>query len=85
MNHLKESGFLDEDGENWPIELFFSGDWKIMALLLGANAANSNYFCLYCECHKKYCGDLSLIWLNNVNTKGDYMNQIFFLSLVNPS
>lgn len=27
-------------------------DWKFLALSLGINAANSNYFCLFCTCSK---------------------------------
>jgi hypothetical protein len=29
----------------WNFEFFFSSDWKFLAICLGFNAANSNYFC----------------------------------------
>ncbi|RGB40772.1 hypothetical protein C1646_752871 [Rhizophagus diaphanus] len=48
---LKE-GYRASDGTIWPIELFFSSDWKFVTLVLGINVATSNYFCLYCNCHK---------------------------------
>ena len=30
---------------------FFSGDWKFLALILGLDAANSTYSCLWCSKH----------------------------------
>ena len=30
----------------------FCSDWKFMAIMSGLNAANANYFCLWCLCHK---------------------------------
>jgi len=29
----------------WNFELFFSSDWKFLAICLGFNTVNSNYFC----------------------------------------
>ena len=52
LEQLKINGYKDSNNTIWPIELFFSGDWKFVALVLGINAATSNYFCLYCNCHK---------------------------------
>ena len=54
INELDEikDGFKDRDDVIWPVELFFSGDWKFVAIVLGINATTSNYFCLYCNCHK---------------------------------
>jgi hypothetical protein len=34
---------------SYRIEKFLGGDWKYLAIILGINAANSNYFCLYCH------------------------------------
>jgi hypothetical protein len=36
----------------WNFELFFSSDWKFLAICLGFNAANSNNFCPWCEVTK---------------------------------
>ncbi|PKY48413.1 hypothetical protein RhiirA4_464003 [Rhizophagus irregularis] len=63
LEQLKE-GYKASDGTIWPIELFFSGDWKFVALILGINAATSNYFCLYCNCHKDECHNMDKVWLN---------------------
>ncbi|PKC13608.1 hypothetical protein RhiirA5_410390 [Rhizophagus irregularis] len=46
LHELKQLLKEASDGTIWPIELFFSGDWKFVALILGINAAMSNYFCL---------------------------------------
>ena len=54
--------FKDCDNVIWPVELFFSGDWKFMALVMGIKAANSNFFCLYCECPKESRSDINRSW-----------------------
>ena len=41
-----------------------------MAIILGKNAANSKYFCLFCECDKEYRYDMNKIWLNSENKNG---------------
>ena len=33
----------------YKIEKFIGGDWKFLQTVLGINAANSNYFCLFCH------------------------------------
>ena len=50
---LKEQGLLDEQGNNWKFEFYFSSDWKFLAICLGLNAANSENFCPWCFCSKK--------------------------------
>ncbi|CAG8823662.1 34929_t:CDS:2 [Gigaspora margarita] len=35
LNELQQSGFVDKNGINWLINLYFSSDWKFLALYLG--------------------------------------------------
>ncbi|PKY37122.1 hypothetical protein RhiirB3_461465, partial [Rhizophagus irregularis] len=49
LQDLQENG-ISVDGVHWPIELYFSGDWKFMYNIMGLNAPNARYFCLYCDC-----------------------------------
>ncbi|CAG8839781.1 202_t:CDS:1, partial [Cetraspora pellucida] len=42
---LKANGIIDTFGKHWKIELYFSSDWKFLAISLGFNAANSTFFC----------------------------------------
>lgn len=72
LRELKYNGFMDNMGAVWPVEFFFSGDWKYLALALGINAANSNYFCLFCNCHENQRADMELNWNNGLNTYGKY-------------
>ena len=46
----------------WNFELFFSSDWKFLAICLGFNAANSNYFCPQCEIAKNQRGNGQIEW-----------------------
>jgi hypothetical protein len=52
LEELAYQGLIDNDEFHWNCELYFSSDWKFLAICLGFNAANSNYFCPWCECHK---------------------------------
>ncbi|POG57688.1 hypothetical protein GLOIN_2v1791450 [Rhizophagus irregularis DAOM 181602=DAOM 197198] len=47
----------------WNFELFFSSDWKFLATCLGFNAANSNYFCPWCEITKNQRGNRQVDWV----------------------
>ncbi|PKK56909.1 hypothetical protein RhiirC2_799059 [Rhizophagus irregularis] len=49
LQDLQENGITIND-IHWSIELFFSGNWKFMYNIMGLNASNSKYFCLYCNC-----------------------------------
>jgi hypothetical protein len=62
LRKLKEEGLKDDQGIKWKIELYFSSDWKFFAFCLGVNAANSKYFCLWCEISKKQQGNFSYEW-----------------------
>ncbi|GBC43602.1 hypothetical protein GLOIN_2v1768889 [Rhizophagus irregularis DAOM 181602=DAOM 197198] len=52
LNVLKERGFYQIGGNHWPVELYFSFDWKFLAIYLGMKAANAQYFCPWCDCSK---------------------------------
>lgn len=41
-----------------------------MALIMGIKAANSNFFCLYCECSKELRSDMNRSWSITGNKKG---------------
>ena len=32
---LKENGIIDNDEIHWPIEFYFSGDWKFAYIIMG--------------------------------------------------
>jgi hypothetical protein len=70
LTYLKNNGIIDNDNIHWPIEFYFSGDWKFTYLIMRLNAPNSQYFCLFCECDIKSRHDMSLSWLPSGNNKG---------------
>ncbi|RGB21785.1 hypothetical protein C1646_777253 [Rhizophagus diaphanus] len=41
LRKLKEEGFRDNQNREWKVELYFSSDWKFLAICLGLNAANT--------------------------------------------
>ncbi|GES82320.1 hypothetical protein GLOIN_2v1775051 [Rhizophagus clarus] len=61
---LKERGFKQTDGSHWPVELYFSSDWKFLATCLGMKAANAVHFCLWYDCSK-----------NDINTTSKTINK----------
>ncbi|RHZ53505.1 hypothetical protein Glove_441g3 [Diversispora epigaea] len=61
LRSLKEDG-LEIAGILWKFILYFSSDWKFLAICLGLNSANSKYFCPWCLCSKNQIGDLSKDW-----------------------
>ncbi|GET59493.1 hypothetical protein GLOIN_2v1828103 [Rhizophagus irregularis DAOM 181602=DAOM 197198] len=68
LQDLQENG-ISVDGVHWPIELYFSGDWKFMYNIMGLNAPNARYFCLYCDCEASNRWNVDLCWPINKNTK----------------
>ncbi|GET61508.1 hypothetical protein GLOIN_2v1474533 [Rhizophagus irregularis DAOM 181602=DAOM 197198] len=62
--NLKKNGFNQIDGNHWPVELYFSSDWKFLAICLGIKAANAQYFCPWCDCRK-----------DEINTKSKIINK----------
>jgi len=77
LNELQNNGFTDEQGNTWLVELFFSADWKFLALVKGFKSAIANNSCLYCECHKNERYDMEHVWTNSHNTKGIYIYILF--------
>ncbi|GBC44604.2 hypothetical protein GLOIN_2v1778530 [Rhizophagus irregularis DAOM 181602=DAOM 197198] len=71
LHNLVINGLIDPNGTKWKIEPYFSSDWKFMAIILGFNAANANYFCPWCMCTKKDIGNRDKIHKIEKN-----MNQI---------
>ncbi|POG60491.1 hypothetical protein GLOIN_2v1787807 [Rhizophagus irregularis DAOM 181602=DAOM 197198] len=61
---------LNEGDEVLKPEKQYCGYWKFMALVKGLKAANSKYFCLFCECLKDSRGNLNLRWNISENKKG---------------
>ncbi|CAH1769593.1 1755_t:CDS:2, partial [Entrophospora sp. SA101] len=62
LKDLKQNGFVDNFDKCWKVSLYISSDWKFLATVLGFNAANSNYFCPWCNCNKSQQGKLNLNW-----------------------
>lgn len=61
------------DGVKVQLELFLCADWKFMALVLGLNAANSQWFCLWCLCQsdeRPHLTDWSSYLRSTENLKG---------------
>ncbi len=75
---LQNNGIYDKDGIHWPIELFFSDDWKFMYIIMGLNAPNSKYFCLYCNCESNLRWDMD----QNFENSGNNICKIFFTYLI---
>ena len=75
---LKNNGITDDEGIHWPIEFYFSGDWKFMYIIMGQNAPNAEYFCLYCECDAKSRYNMDLCWSHTGNNKGKNIFINFF-------
>jgi hypothetical protein len=61
LQSLKEDG-LEVAGVLWNFELYFSADWKFLAICLGLNGPTSKYFCPWCLCSRDQHGDLSKDW-----------------------
>ncbi|CAG8827829.1 2731_t:CDS:2 [Gigaspora margarita] len=68
-----KNGFVDRQGRLWKIYLYFSADWKMLALCLVHKAANANYFCLWCNCIKDENGNFEKDWRISKNI--DIVNQ----------
>ena len=58
INALKEKGTLLVDDKEIKLN-FFLGDLKFLLLIMGMNAACSNYACLWCKIHKQNRWDTS--------------------------
>ncbi|CAG8780841.1 8384_t:CDS:2, partial [Gigaspora margarita] len=67
LHNLKLNGINDKFGNHWMVELYFSSDWKFLAICLGFNTANSKYFCPWCTCQKNRLWDLAIQECKNDN------------------
>lgn len=61
LKSFKENG-LEVSGILWKFELYFSADWKFLAISLGLNGPTANYFCPWCYCSKHQHEDLNKDW-----------------------
>ncbi|GET04419.1 hypothetical protein GLOIN_2v1811066 [Rhizophagus clarus] len=66
-NDLQNNRIYDKDGNHWLVELFFSDDWKFMYIIMGLNASNLKYFCLYCNCQSELCWNIDQNFKNSEN------------------
>ncbi|RIB00906.1 hypothetical protein C2G38_2256446 [Gigaspora rosea] len=76
LQFLDEHGFYDNQERYWNVELYFSSDWKFLAICLEMNAANANYFCPWCYCYKDNLTnttEYSTITKNMQNIKESYL------------
>lgn len=64
LDELKNNG-LTINGIIWNFELYFSSDWKFLSICLGFNAANSNYFCPWCQISKRNQDNNQINWRIN--------------------
>ncbi|GES79267.1 hypothetical protein GLOIN_2v1792490 [Rhizophagus clarus] len=85
LRKLKEEGFRDNQNREWKIELYFSSDWKFLAMCLGLNAANSKYFCPWCEVSKEQQGDFSYEWTINKTMDQVRENYTFYKGHIQPA
>ncbi|GET00460.1 hypothetical protein GLOIN_2v1472827 [Rhizophagus clarus] len=85
LRKLKEEGFRDNQNREWKIELYFSSDWKFLAMCLGLNAANSKYFCPWCEVSKEQQGDFSYEWTINKTMDQVRENYTFYKGHIRPA
>jgi len=61
LQDLKNQGLVINNIK-WDFQLYFSSDWKFLAICLGFNGANSKNFCPWCTISKSQQGDLSKEW-----------------------
>ena len=52
LHDLKDNGLII-NGTQWNFELYFSSDWKFLAICLGFNAPNSVHYCPWCQVSKR--------------------------------
>jgi len=72
LRELTEKGLII-DKINWSFNLYFSSDWKFLAICLGFNAANSLYFCPWCTISKKQVANINQEWL--ISKQMNQLNQ----------
>ena len=62
LEDLSKIKSIEIGKKNFKIEYFFAADEKMLALLLGVNAANSITPCISCKCKAKDFHDTSKFW-----------------------
>jgi hypothetical protein len=62
LEDIQEHGWKHQD-KTFPVELFFTADWKFMYICQGMKAPIADLFCLWCECPKKDRWDMSKNWV----------------------
>jgi len=67
LKQLNEKGLVIGD-KKIPVISCFCSDWKFAALVFGIGAANSNEFCLFCNCTKQQIDDLERKWTSTGNS-----------------
>ncbi|CAG8833442.1 2955_t:CDS:2, partial [Gigaspora margarita] len=70
------NGYWNKQGQRWQIQLYFSADWKFLAICMGHKAANSDHFCLWCTIHKKQNSDQTYDWNISKNINDIYNNYL---------
>ncbi|CAG8435379.1 3765_t:CDS:2 [Scutellospora calospora] len=76
LRDLKING-LEVEGIFWQFELYFSSDWKFLAICLELNTANLKHFCAWCLCSKQEIGNTTCDWRitkSMDNLKNNYHN-----------
>lgn len=53
VNEIIEDGHITIEEEKLSVEIFLSWDYKFLLMVMGLNAANSSYACLWCKIFKK--------------------------------
>ncbi|GBC37712.2 hypothetical protein GLOIN_2v1775051 [Rhizophagus irregularis DAOM 181602=DAOM 197198] len=76
LSILKEKGFDQIGGNHWPVELFFSSDWKFLSICLGIKAANAQHFCPWCDCSKDEINTTTKTINKSMDEIKDNYNQI---------
>jgi hypothetical protein len=76
LNDLVINGLKDSTGKIWKIKPYFSSDWKFLAIILGFNASNANYFCPWCLCTKKGIGNKNKVCIIEKNM--NQLDPVFF-------
>ena len=67
IQHLKS---ITLDGAQYGIEFFLGADWKFLALVVGIEAANARYSCIWCTCPSEERFDISKEWSFTDKEKG---------------
>jgi len=65
---IRSTQALIIDGHKFNINYFFGADMKYLAICLGLEAANAEYFCIWCKCPKGERHITSKSWENELRT-----------------